>query len=113
MGKMNNNNKLGIVEGLKIFNSDGCTGVPDFNFKGCCVIHDVLYEKGGNAIQRKIADLRMLDCMKRRKSFLKIRYKLIPYLYYYGVRLLSSKWFNWTTQKLKLTDHYHFRWRDK
>jgi hypothetical protein len=46
------------------FKTDGCTGVPDFNFRSCCVTHDRVYWQGGACRDRLAADIRLRSCIQ-------------------------------------------------
>ena len=76
---------------------DGCTLVPDFNFKHCCDEHDIAYWKGGSLAQRKKADIEFRQCIANSNQF------LLAGIYYFGVRvggtpILPTPWrwgFGW------------------
>ena len=74
------------VGDMSVFNKkkDYCTGVPDFGFGTCCMIHDEDYAIGGNRVDRKFADSRFRQCMKNTGE-----YKVIVKLYYLGVRAVG------------------------
>lgn len=54
---------------LKPFTSDGCSSFPDGTIDqntlwlDCCVKHDFSYWKGGTYNQRKIADIKLRECV--------------------------------------------------
>jgi hypothetical protein len=68
-------------------NSDGCTWVPDFNIKDCCVKHDKAYYYGGSAGQRKFADIRFRNCILRKGC------PFLAWVYYFGVRIFGGPLF--------------------
>lgn len=86
--------------------ANGCGGKwssfkPPYHimFEACCNIHDEYYHKGGNEIDRKIADVYLLEYMKLDISHLPI-YKrpyfyVWAYLYYFAVRIYGKKYFNY------------------
>jgi len=70
---------------------DGCSKVPDFNYRCCCDEHDIHYRTGttldGVRLTRKEADKYFLACMQKRGGI------VLPFLYYIGVRLFGeSSW---------------------
>lgn len=68
-------------------------------FKASCDKHDELYNEGGNEIDRKIADVYLLEYMKLDVKqlciFKRLWYYPWAYLYYIAVRLFGSKYFNY------------------
>jgi hypothetical protein len=63
--------------------SDGCTGVPDFDFgSDCCAEHDLNYQVGD--ISRAEADKLMRQCIQAKG------YILLPWVYWAGVRLFAG-----------------------
>jgi len=73
---------------------------PPYNimFKACCNKHDELYNKWWNNIDRKIADIYLLEYIKldiKNLIFYKRFYFYIwAYLYYFTVRFFWKKYFN-------------------
>ena len=61
---------------------DGCTLVPDFDFRSCCDQHDVEYRL--QVVSRKEADQRLRACIRSSGHPLKAE------LYYLGVRLFGG-----------------------
>jgi hypothetical protein len=49
------------------FISDGCTGIPDLWFQGCCVAHDYAYEIGTDPLT---ADLEFMKCVVEESQWL-------------------------------------------
>lgn len=92
-----NKDKLSFKEkcsGLKaVLTSDGCSGVPDFNFRVCCEKHDYYYRNITN-VTRLVADKRLRECIRR-----KWKYPLMPWIYYFGVRLFG--WWAWRKKYAK------------
>ncbi len=66
------------------FASDGCTLVPDFDFRHCCVEHDKAYWLGGTPRDRAVADRRLKACISRRHPF-------VGAVYYVGVRSFGHR----------------------
>jgi len=69
-------------------------------FKTSCNKHDEYYDKWGNAIDRKIADVYLLEYIKldirENKCIIQIIYFYIwAYIYYIWVRLWWGKYFNY------------------
>jgi hypothetical protein len=58
-----------VANELSDFTSDGCSAFPEGTIEqkqlwhSCCVIHDLAYWKGGNADERKAADLALKACV--------------------------------------------------
>lgn len=73
------------------FSTDGCSNSPDFNFKDCCKTHDFHYRNFD--ITRFEADKELLKCIKKKG------WKVLPYVYYYAVRLFG--WMSWNKNKNK------------
>ena len=63
---------------------DGCTLVPDFNFSRCCDNHDIRYWAGGSASDRKAADIKFRNCIRRAD------HRILAEIYYYGVRVAGT-----------------------
>jgi hypothetical protein len=77
-----------IMEAYKFgFTTDGCTLSPDGNWFDCCLEHDFAYWKGGTSEERKAADKKLRECMRAKG------YYVLPWVYYYGVRLFGSHFF--------------------
>jgi hypothetical protein len=66
-------------------------------FEASCNIHDDYYNKGGNEIDRKIADVYLFEYMKQ--DIKKLPVIKQPYfymwvlLYYWAVRIYGTKYF--------------------
>lgn len=77
------------------FKSDGCTGVPDFNLRHCCIQHDRDYHDG--ELTRAKADFLFFQCISSKgigKGFLaRVRYNFIGLYYWAGVRVLGRKYY--------------------
>ena len=71
---------------IKKFVSDGCSCFPDGNYRNCCVTHDMAYYKGGTALDRKKADLKLLNCVECKRKVIR------SYIMYVGVRLFGVPW---------------------
>lgn len=75
-----------IFRDIKEFTSDGCTMSPDFDFRDCCVRHDLDYWRGD--MTRAQADARLRECIQTRGYF------VLPWIYWVGVRLFGGPRFN-------------------
>ena len=85
---------------LADFKSDGCSLFVDGTFKdrelwkGCCVEHDVAYWKGGTADERKAADLKFRECIRKTTGD-----EALALLMYEAVRVGGSPhfptWYRW------------------
>ena len=77
--------------------SDGCTGVPDFDTKDCCQEHDYYYRNdiSVTGCSRAESDKRLLRCLSR-----KCRVPFVPLLYYIGARLFG--WIPWNKQQKRM-----------
>jgi len=85
---------------LADFKSDGCSLFVDGTFKdrelwkGCCVEHDVAYWKGGTADERKAADLKFRECIRKTTGD-----EALALLMYEAVRAGGSPhfptWYRW------------------
>lgn len=64
--------------------TDGCTIVPDFDFRGCCVTHDICYETGGSSRDRLRCDLDLRNCIADRG------HPLLAQIYFAGVRAFGG-----------------------
>lgn len=96
---------------MEKFNPNGCwwkdSKIPvpyAIMFEACCNKHDELYYKWGNEIDRKIADIYLLEYMKfdiKNIVFYKRPYFYIwAYLYYFSVRFFWKKYFIYRAKKL-------------
>lgn len=74
-------------------------------FETDCNIHDRLYGEWGTEIDRKIADVYLLEYMKLDVSklfFIKRPYFYMwAYLYYFAVRIFGKKYFSYKKRKWK------------
>lgn len=68
---------------------NGCTCVPDFNFKDCCDTHDLCYIEGCTGCERLECDIALYECILRRTGL-----QALAWLYYVGVRTLGALRFN-------------------
>lgn len=78
-----------LITGTEVWTTNGCTGVPDFDFKDCCDQHDICYCIGGNADDRRLCDLALKECIRARG------HPFLARLYYAGVRAFGSAFFNY------------------
>lgn len=65
------------------FESDGCTGFPDGNYRDCCVVHDREYFAGGSLKERWRSDVKLFQCVWSKPKFYN---KLIAPVIWLGVR---------------------------
>lgn len=68
------------------FVTDGCSAVPDFDFRACCVAHDRAYWQGGSCAARAAADRTLAQCLRERG------HPQLAGVYYLGVRLGGQAW---------------------
>lgn len=86
---------------------DGCTGVLDFIFRGCCDKHDRAYARGGTEADRKLADKQFHYCMKetvKRNRLWVLRWAFfwpMSYWRYWAVRVAGKKHFNYHDRTTK------------
>lgn len=85
---------------IRSFKTDGCTGWFDqtskYDWKKCCVLHDLYFWAGGIKEDRKLADLRLKACVKKEAN------SFHATLIYFGVKsgsfspikIKSKKWGN-------------------
>jgi len=64
--------------------SDGCTLIPDGDFRDCCVAHDREYFHGGSPKERRAADERLYMCIRKKEG---IGHKFIAPFVWFGVRI--------------------------
>lgn len=68
--------------------SDGCTDVPDFHSKCCCIIHDLGYrfkiDPWGNPVSRRTVDANLRKCMESKSQLGK--FSPFAWTYWLGVR---------------------------
>jgi hypothetical protein len=70
------------------FSTDFCTGFKEgtkkYNWKKCCIIHDLYFWAGGNKTHRKIADKKLKSCVRKKSN------KYYANLIYLGVKTGSA-----------------------
>lgn len=71
-----------FLAGKAFFTNDGCSSVPDFNFRLCCMEHDYYYHT--KEISRKEADRRLRECIREHGWI------FLPWLYWLGVRVAGG-----------------------
>ena len=58
--------KLPVFENkLAPFTTDGCSAIPDFNFRHCCKLHDLAYWKGGTEEEKIQANDQFNQCVSQ------------------------------------------------
>ncbi len=67
--------------------NDGCSGVPDFDFKACCDKHDLFYRNG--IVSRREADRVLRECIRANGWI------LLPWVYWVGVRIAGWRFYSW------------------
>ena len=77
---------------------DGCTWVPNFNFRDVCDQHDLDYAAGGTAKDRHRADQALKQGIAQRG------HPILAMLYYSGVRLIGAGAFCFHDQFLDYFD---------
>lgn len=70
--------------------SDGCTLIPDGDFRDCCVAHDREYFYGGTVKERRAADERLYQCIRKKKGN---GHKFIAPFIWFGVRVGGVSFF--------------------
>ena len=75
-----------VSAGKAFLADDGCTAVPDFDFKHCCMEHDYYYVT--HVISKKEADARLRACIKKQG------WRLLPGIYWLGVKLFGGRHWN-------------------
>jgi hypothetical protein len=84
---------------------------PDSIFKGPSIYHDFWYFRGGPDELRKMADLdfyyRCLDKIKERKKPLhKPFFYILAFIYYYGLKFLGKKAWEYHEKPAKTWDEF-------
>lgn len=77
--------------------SDGCTGWPDGNYRGCCEEHDEAYAAGGSWLERLKADWKLTKCVHKKGAETKCRacQTVIATAMLLGVRVLGVPLWPW------------------
>jgi hypothetical protein len=87
VGTLSANVESSYTNTLNIFETDGCSIVPDgtiidpLKWRNCCVDHDIHYWMGGTRDDRLLADEEFKSCMELKRS------PAWAIIYYLGVRL--------------------------
>jgi hypothetical protein len=76
--------------------NDGCSGVPDFDFRSCCDQHDFFYRNG--IVCRAEADRVLRECIASHG------WVLLPWVYWFGVRVAGWRFFRWDRRADWLAD---------
>ena len=80
---------------------DHCTMVPDFDIGDICEKHDEDYARGGTSDDRKRADRKFRDRIRRRGR------PILAEIYYIGVRTFGSNFFKYSeTDSLEHSDSF-------
>lgn len=69
--------------------TNGCTLVPDFDFKDCCDAHEICYCIGGDSAARIACDVALRQCIKDKGHTIR------AWIYYRGVRDFGWAFFNY------------------
>ena len=81
----------GLALLLGTFKSDGCTGIPDGDYRDCCHEHDYYYQHRGRCPTEKIsraeADRRLRACIRDNGED-----ALWAGIVYFGVRIFGWLW---------------------
>lgn len=74
---------------------DHCTAAPELFYSECCKQHDVEYSTGmdsdGKPLTRYQSDMAFLKCCKLRRKNYPITGLLIPWMYFFAVRLFGGR----------------------
>lgn len=92
----NQNQKTRKQLAPKGYSPNGCTAVPNFDFKLCCDEHDRQYSIPAGPLERFRADWKLMRCIQC-KSKLFARF-LIGVIYFTGVRIFGLLFFNYWFQ---------------
>jgi len=71
------------------FRYDGCTLWLNGNWTSCCAVHDAVYWCGGDAEDRREADIALGECVNSKTP-------VMGSLMSYGVRLAGTPWIPWS-----------------
>ncbi|MEM9091779.1 MAG: hypothetical protein AAGC93_23945 [Cyanobacteria bacterium P01_F01_bin.53] len=82
---------------------DGCTGVPDFDFKDVCDRHDLDYAAGGTEDDRLRADQVL------KQGILERGHPILARVYFVGVRVLGRRAFCFHEAGYSLCDGYELQ----
>ncbi len=74
--------------------TDGCSSIPDLNFKKCCEIHDYFYRNPNPKISRAYVDQQFRKCMQQKWPGV-----VMPWVYWAGVRMFG--WVAWNKKRKK------------
>ena len=69
-----------------VFQSDGCSKFPDYDYTDCCVEHDRAYFSGGSWTKRWRADKKLYKCVAAKKG---VEHKFIAPVMWAGVRVFA------------------------
>lgn len=81
------------------FIPNGCSRVPDGNFKSCCDLHDLAYYVGGSLRDKWRADRGLAECIAKRQG------KPVGWLYFAGVTLFGWTPWHWSYQRKPVPTH--------
>ena len=79
------------------WSNDGCSGVPDLNFRACCNQHDFAYRNA--VISRREADTALRLCIADQG------WVVVPWIYWIGVRLFGWRFYRWDRRVAWLERH--------
>lgn len=81
------------------WSNDGCSSVPDFNFRRCCELHDFAYRNG--VVSRWTADWTLAKCIWQHG------WPMVAFIYWAGVRLFGRRAYRWDKRRQWLIDNGH------
>jgi len=88
---------------------DYCTASPDFNFSDCCKKHDEDYEK--MEVSRWKADKKLRQCISK-KGVGFYNYKILPWVYWSGVRVFGGSYYGKACRKkCRICDYFRNKTR--
>lgn len=85
------------------FLPNGCSRVPDGNFKGCCDLHDLAYYVGGSLADKWSADRGLAACLAERIGG---RWgQVVGGLYFAGVTAFGWTPWHWSYRRRPVPTH--------
>lgn len=91
----------------KPFGTDGCTLVRDLDQRGCCILHDWAYWKGGSRKDRRRADNEFFRCIWKNS-----KYPILAPFRWLGVRIGGKKF--WGVNRVSWNYGWDkFKWREE
>ncbi len=88
-----------VARAIWDLSSDGCSMAPDLDIGACCRRHDFHYRNG--TVSRHEADALLRECITAHG------YRLLPWLYWAGVRLFGRRSYRWDRRTQYLATRRH------